>query len=127
MKKYSLSGKTNMGCLLIIIILLAGGYLGFKFGKVYLAKYILNRKIMEIAGDIAQDPEAKTFPNERSIADAIIKEAEKLSAEISYENIRIEREGESVTINVTWEGDIVLPKYTHYFIFKFESKRKIIY
>ena len=127
MKKYSVSGKINVGCLFIIVILIAGGYVGFKFGKVYLAQYILNRKIMEIAGNVAQDYEARTFPNERTIADAIIKEAEKLSADITYDDIHIKREGQSVTINVTWEGDVVLPNYTHHFIFELESKRKILY
>jgi len=127
MKKYWSSGKINMGCLFIIIIFIAGGYAGFKFGRIYLAKYILNRKIMEIAGDAAQDYEAKIFPNERAIADAIIKEAENLSVDITYDDIQIKRGKQSVTINVTWEGDVVLPQYTHHFIFEFESKRKIIY
>jgi len=127
MKKYTASGKINVGCLLIALLVIAGGYVGFKFGKVYLAKYILNRKIMEIAGNVAQDYEARTFPNERTIADAIIKEAEKLSVDITYDDIRIKREGQSVTINVTWEGDVVLPNYTHHFIFELESKRKILY
>jgi len=127
MKKYSLSGKINIGCLFIIVILIVGAYVGFKFGKIYWAKYILNRKIMEIAGDVAQDYEARTFPNERTIADAIIKEAKKLSVDITYDDIRIKREGQSVTINVTWEGDVVLPNYTHHFIFELESKRKILY
>ena len=127
MKRYSLSGKINVGCLSIIVILIAIGYVSFKFGKVYVTKYILNRKIMVIAGDVAQDHETRAFPNERAIADAIIEEAEKLSADITYDDIRVKREGQSVTINVTWEGDVVLPKYTHHFIFELESKRKIIY
>jgi len=127
MENHSLSGKINVGCLFLILLLIAGGYVGFKFGRVYGAKYILNRKIFEIAGDVVKETGARTFPNERAIADAIIKEAEKLSVDISYDNIRIKREGESVTINVIWEGDVVLPKYTHHFIFEFEAKRKLAY
>lgn len=127
MKKYNLSGKINVGCLFLIILLIAVGYVGFKFGKVYLAKYLLSRTIFEIAGDVAKDPDSKIFPDEIAITEAIIEEAKKLSADISYDNIWVKRDEQSVAINVTWEGDIVLPQYTHHFIFEFKTKREIFY
>ena len=75
MRKNSLSGKINVGCLVIIVILIAGGYVGFKFGKVYLAKYMFNRKIIEIAGDVSKDPHGKIFTSERTIVEAVKKAA----------------------------------------------------
>ena len=128
MRKNSLSGKINVGCLVITLLLIVGGYVGFEFGRVYLSKYILNRKIMEIAGDASKMGQTgRMFPDERSITDAILVEVEKLSLDITYDDILVERDKQYVTINVTWEGDIVMPKYTHHFVFQFKSKRKIVY
>ena len=128
MRKNSLSGKINVGCLVITLLLIAGGYVGFEFGKIYLSKYILNRKILEIVGDASKMGQTGSiFPDERSIADAILVEVEKLSIDIPYDDILAERDKQYVTINVTWEGDIVIPAYTHHFVFHFEFKRKIVY
>lgn len=128
MKKYRISGKVNVGCLFLTILIIAGGYVGFKFGKVYLAKYLFNRRLYEFAGDVAKDYNAKRFPRDRAIAEEVLKEAENYSIDITLDDITINRKrDESITINVTWEGDIVLPQYTHYFIFEFEVKRKVVY
>ena len=129
MRKNSLSGKINVGCLVISLLLIVGGYVGFEFGKIYLSKYILSRKILEIAGDACKmGRTGSIFPDERSIADAILVEVEKLSIEdITHDDILVERDKQYVTINVTWEGDIVIPTYTYHFVFHFGEKRKIVY
>ena len=128
MRKNSLSGKINVGCLVMTLLLIAGGYVGFEFGKIYLSKYILSRKILEIAGDACKmGRTGSIFPDERSIADAILLEVENLSIDIPYDDIVVERNKQYVTINVTWEGDIVIPTYTHHFVFHFGEKRKIVY
>ena len=127
MRNNSLSGKVNVGCLVITLLLIVGGYVGFEFGRVYLSKYILNRKILEIVGDASKMGRTRMFPDERSIADAILVEVEKLSIDIPYDDIFVERDEQYVTINVPWEGDIVIPAYTHHFVFHFEFKRKIVY
>ncbi len=128
MRKNSLSGKINVGCLVITLLLIVGGYVGFEFGRIYLSKYILTRKILEIAGDASKmGRTGSIFPDERSIADAILVEVEKLSIDIPYDDILVKRDKQYVTINVTWEGDIVIPTYTYHFVFHFEEKRKIVY
>ena len=128
MRKNSLSGKINVGCLIITLLLIVGGYVGFEFGKIYLSKYILSRKILEIAGDASKmGRTGSIFPDERSIADAILVEIEKLSIDIPYDDILVDRDKQYVTINVTWEGDIVIPTYTYHFVFHLEEKRKIVY
>jgi len=44
MKTARMHGKVNFGCLTLIILLVAGGYVGFKFGRVYMAKYMLDKR-----------------------------------------------------------------------------------
>ncbi len=127
MYEHRVRGKINIGCLTLSLLLIIAGYVGFKFGRVYVAQYMLDRKIFEIAGDAAEDYRAKIFPSERDIADVIMEEARKRSVDITYDDIIINRERRYVKIKVTWEGDIVLPFYTHHFIHVFDHERKIVY
>ena len=123
MHKPSIRGKVNIGCLTLIILLIAGGYVGYQFGRVYLSKYILDRKIFEITGDAAEDWKEKVFTSDEDVANAIMEEAKKLSVDITYGDILIEREEKYVRTQVTWKGDIVLPYYTYHYHFLFEYKR----
>ena len=123
MHKPSIRGKVNIGCLTLILLLIAGGYVGYHFGRVYMSKYILDRKIFEITGDAAEDWKEKIFTSDEDIANAIMDEAKKLSVDITYDDILIEREEKYVRTQVTWKGDIVLPYYTHHYHFLFEYKR----
>ena len=127
MKKYRVSGKVNVGCLILTILLVVGSYVGFKFGKVYLAKYLFNRRLYEMTGDVAADHRARIYPNNRAIAEEVLREARNSSIDITHDDIRIQRDDQFVIINVTWEGDIVIPQYTHHFVFEFEVKRDVVY
>ena len=128
MRKQGMHGKTNFGCLFLSLLLIVGGYVGFKFGRVYLSQYMLDRKIFELAGAVADDWKAKTFPSDRAIADAVMEEARRHSVDITYDDIEIDRERKkTVSIFVTWEGDIVLPFYTHHYIFYFDHQRDFKY
>jgi hypothetical protein len=125
MKKSRMHGKINFGCLTMTVFLIAGGYVGFKFGRVYMAKYFLDKKIFQIAGDAAQDWKAKTYRSNRDIADAVLLEAKSRSVDITLDDIVAERDDQTVTIQVTWEGDIVIPFYVHHFAFTFDHTRKV--
>lgn len=125
MKKFKVSGKVNLGCLFLIIVLIAGGYVGYKFGRVYLAKYIFNKKLYEIAGNVAEDYNSKDYPSNRTIIEEVLKEAKQLSITISHDDIWVTRAAGLATIKVTWEVDVVLPKYTRNFVFEFEADRKV--
>ena len=92
MKKQGIHGKINIGCLFLSLLLIAGGYVGFKFGRVYLSNYMFDRKLYEIAGDVAEDWKAKAFPSDKDIANAIMEEARKHSVGITYDDIEIDRE-----------------------------------
>ena len=127
MRKQGMHGKTNFGCLFLSLLLIAGGYVGFKFGRVYLSQYMLDRKIFEIAGDAAEDWKAKTFPSNRAIADAVMEEARRHSVDITYDDIEIDRDPKTVSINVIWEGDIVVPFYTYHYTYYFDHKRDFKY
>jgi hypothetical protein len=128
MKTHAMRGKINIGCLVLSVLLISGVYVGFKFGTVYISKYIFNRNLYELAGDVAKDYSSKRYPNNMDVVNAVIKEAEKTSIDLTPEDIRIlRRDNQLVIIEVTWEGEIVLPNYTHYFFFEFEAKRNVVY
>jgi hypothetical protein len=120
-------GKVNLGCLTLIALLTAGGYVGFKFGRVYMAKYFLDKKIFQIAGDAAEDWKAKIYPTERDIAEEVMKEAKNRSVNITYDDIVVARNDQTVSIKVFWDGDIEIPFYIHHFDFTFDHTRKVAY
>ena len=125
MKKQGIHGKINIGCLFLSLLLIAGGYAGFKFGRVYLSNYMFDRKLYELAGDVAEDWKAKAFPSDTDIANAIMEEARKHSVGITYDDIEIDRNPEKVAIDIIWEGDIVLPFYTYHYSFYFDHEREL--
>jgi len=127
MKTVRVHGKINFGCLTLIVLFIAGGYVGFKFGRVYMAKYFLDKKIFQIAGDAAEDWKAKVYPTERDIAEEVMKEAKSRSVNITFDDIEVARNDQTVTIRVFWEGDIVIPFYIHHFDFTFDHTRKVAY
>ena len=128
MKTHAMRGKINIGCLLLSVLLISGVYVGFKFGTVYLSKYMFNRNLYELAGNVAKDYDFRSYPNNMDIINAVIKEADNTSINLTPEDIRIlRRDNQLVIIEVTWEGEIVLPNYTHYFFFEFEAKRNVVY
>jgi hypothetical protein len=127
MRKRGIHGKINFGCLTLTILLIVGGYVGYKFGRVYLGKYMFDRKVFEITGDVAEDWKAKIFPSDGEIVEALLKEARRHGVTITPDDIEIDRDAKRVIINIIWEGDIVLPFYTHHFIYNFDYERKVYY
>jgi hypothetical protein len=120
-----MQGRINFGCLTLIVLFIAGGYVGFKFGRVYMAKYFLDKKIFQIAGDAAEDWKAKTYRSNREIAEAVLREAKSRGADITLDDIVAERNDMTVSIQVSWEGDIVIPFYIHHFDFTFDHTRTL--
>ena len=77
MRKRGMHGKINFGCLTLTLLLIVGGYVGYKFGRVYLGKYMFDRKVFEITGDVAEDWNVKIFPSDGDIVEALLKEARR--------------------------------------------------
>ena len=127
MRKRGLHGKINFGCLTLTLLLIVGGYAGYKFGRVYLGKYMFDRQVFELAGDVAEDWKAKIYPSDGDIVNAIMKVARRHGVGITPDDIEVDRSRERVIINIIWEGDIVLPFYTHHYIYNFDYERKVIY
>ena len=124
MRKRGIHGKINFGCLTLTILLVVGGYVGYEFGRVFLGKYMFERKVYELAGDVAEDWKARRFESDGDIVNAIMKEARKHGVDITPDDIEVDRDRKRVLINIVWEGDIVLPYYTHHFIYHFDYDRK---
>jgi hypothetical protein len=120
-------GAINIGCLTLIFLLIVGGYVGYQFGRVYLAQYVFDRKVFEITGDAADDWKEKVFPADIDVANVVMEEAQKLSVDITYDDILVEREEKYVRIQVIWEGDIVIPFYTHHYYFPFDYQRERVF
>lgn len=127
MDKPGIRGTVNIGCITLVLLVIVLGYVGFKFGRVYLAQYIFDRKVFELTGDAADDWKEKIYPSEVDIANAVMEEAQNLSIDITFDDILVEREDKSVTIQVIWEGDIVIPFYTYHYYFPFEYKRDKVF
>jgi len=125
MKQFRMRGRINLGCLFITALIIAGGYVGYKFGRVYMAKYFLDKKAFQIAGDAAEDWKAKTYRSNRDIAEAVLIEARSRGVDITLDNIVAERNDQTVTIQISWEGDIVIPFYTHHFDFTIDHTRTL--
>lgn len=123
MRKSGIGGKVNIGCITLTLLITVGGYVGYKFGRVYLAQYMFDRKVFEITGDAAEDWKEKVFPTDVEVANAVMEEAQKLSIDITYDDIVIEREDKYVRVQVTWQGEIEIPFYIHYYDFLFDYKR----
>ena len=127
MRKRGIHGKINFGCLTLSLLLIVGGYVGYKFGRVYLGKYMFDRKVFEITGDVAEDWKAKIYPSNGDIVEALLQEARRHGVTITPDDIEIDRDAKRVIINIIWEDDIVLPFYTHHFIYNFDYERKVYY
>jgi hypothetical protein len=127
MRKRGIHGKINVGCLTLTLLLIVGGYVGFQFGRVYLGKYMFDRQVFEITGDVAEDWRGRYFPSDGDIVEALLKEARRHGVDITPDDIEIDRNDKRVIINVVWEGDIVLPFYTHHYLYHFDYERKVFY
>ena len=92
MRKWGIRGKINFGCLTLTLLLIAGGYVGYKFGRVYLGQYMFDRKVFEITGDVAEDWKAKLFPSDGDIVEALLTEARKHGVGITPDDIEIDRD-----------------------------------
>ena len=64
MGKPGIRGKVNIGCITLTLLLIIGGYVGFKFGRVYLSQYIFDRKVFELTGDAADDWKEQVFQSD---------------------------------------------------------------
>ncbi len=108
------SGKGRLGCLFSLVIVLALGYLGYKFAPPYMAHYELKDALDQIAVYRAVKPAEK-----RAIQEEVIAKAKELGIPLKREDIKVRQEEEKVYITVKYTVPIDLPTQVYELNFDF--------
>lgn len=100
-------GGSNIGCLVVLALIVAGGYVGYKFALVQWDYESVKEELTEIVRFwVTQD---SAF-NPEIIRQEIIRKAERHKVYINPEDIEIQRaDNGALTINVYWETPIEFP------------------
>lgn len=113
-------GKGAIGCIVLIIILLAAVYAVFQFSRPYIKRSMMDGKLDNLASWSLQNPH---YDN-KFVINSILGAAEELSIELDPEDIVLERTKEYITISVYWEDDINFPYYHKHLEFEIEKTKK---
>jgi hypothetical protein len=102
-------GASSLGCLLFLILVIVGSYVGFKFGEAYWSYYRVREKVREaLTWAVAERPKT-----EQEITRRVIVNALDVGAKFSSRNIRLSQTTDTLTIRVFWYQDIELLYYSY--------------
>ncbi len=101
-------GGLSFGCLLIIVILVGLGFVGYKVGEAYWNYFEVKEKVREIL-NWAVAGQAKT---DQEIIQRVAANVREAGLEVPARNIRISHPEGDLTISVKWKRDVVFPGYT---------------
>lgn len=97
---------------IVLLIIVAIIYVGFKFAGVYFAYFSIKDKMKQTAKFDSLEPE-------EVIVNKIMAKANDLKIPLLEENIHIEKyPGDKIIISITYEDSIRFPYYTHHFKFE---------
>lgn len=119
-KQRSDGGKGAIGCIVFIIILVAGLYAAFQFSRPYIKRSMMDGKLDHLTAWSLENPH---YDN-KFVITSILNAAKELSIDLDPENIGLERTKEDITITVYWEDDINLPYYSKHLEFEIEKTKK---
>ncbi len=112
----SSGGKGNLGCLFSLLIVVALGYLGYKFVPHYMSHFELKDALNEIAVYRA----AGTRGSEKqTIQEEVIAKAKELGIQLKREDIKVRQEEEKVYITVKYTVPVDLPNQVYNLNFEF--------
>lgn len=109
------SGKGNLGCLFSLLVIVALGYLGYKFIPHYMAHYQLKDAINEIAIYRA----AGAGSEKRTIQEEVLAKAKELGIQLEREDIKVRQVEEKVYITVSYSVPVNLPNHVYRLDFEF--------
>ena len=110
------SGKGKLGCLFSLLIVVALGYLAYKFVPHYMRHYEFKDALNEIAVYRA----AGTRSSEKqTIQEEVMAKAKELEIPLKREDIKVREEGEKVSITVKYTVPIDLPNQVYNLNFEF--------
>ena len=117
-KSFHTSGKGNLGCLFSLLIVVALGYLGYKFVPHYTSHFQLKDAVKEIAvyraaGIVVAGSEKQT------IQEQVRARAKDLGIELKREDIKVRQEEQKVYITVKYTVPVDLPNQVYNLNFEF--------
>jgi hypothetical protein len=104
-------GSGKIGCLIWLLILWGGLFVGYKFGTAQWAYLSMKEDVQEIARGAAASPRSL---NVEAIQNEVIRRGEILGISIVAEDITVEDRENDLTISVYWEVEFKFPFYTYY-------------
>jgi hypothetical protein len=111
------SGKGNLGCLFSLLVLVAIGYLGYKFVPHYVSHYQLKDALNEIA--VYRAAGTKAGSEKKTIQEEVIAKAKELGIVLKREDIKVRQEEEKVFITVKYTVPVDLPNQVYNLDFEF--------
>ena len=110
------SGKGNVGCLFSLLVLVALGYLGYKFVPHYVSHYELKDALNEIAVYRVAGIKAG---EKQTIQEEVIAKAKGLGITLKREDIKVRQEEEKIYITVKYTVPVDLPNQVYNLDFEF--------
>jgi hypothetical protein len=101
-------GGLSFGCLLVVVLLAALGFVGFKVGEVYWNYFDVKEKVRE-ALNWAVAGKAKS---NQEITEKVLVNIRGVGLDVPPGNIRISHSKDNLTITVKWKREVVFPGYT---------------
>lgn len=114
------TGKGNLGCLLSLLIVVALGYLGYKFGPHYVSHFRLKDAITEIAVHRAMG--SRSTATTKGIQDEVLAKAQELGISLKREDIKVQRDQDQVRITVKYTIPVELPNQVYDLNFEFTAR-----
>ncbi len=102
-------GITTPGCLFWLVLIVIGGFAGYKFGEAYWIYYQVREQVRQaLIWTVAGGPKS-----EPAIVERVISQVRGADVQLTPRNIQITQTSDSLTINVSWAQEVEFPVYTY--------------
>ena len=105
------AGKSNLGCLFTLLIVVALGYAGYKFVPHYMSHYELKDALNEIA--VFRAAGTRAGSEKQTIQEEVIAKAKELGIQLKREDVKVRQEEEKVYITVKYTVPVDLPSQVY--------------
>lgn len=106
-----------MGCLFSLFVIVALGYLGYKFIPHYMSHYELKDALNEIA--VYRAVGTSRGSEQKTIEEEVIAKAKELGISLKRDDIKVRQEDEKVYITVKYTVPVDLPNQVYNLDFEF--------
>lgn len=106
-----------MGCLFSLFVIVALGYLGYKFIPHYMSHYELKDALNEIA--VFRVAGTSRGSEQKTIEEEVIAKAKELGISLKRDDIKVRQEDEKIYITVKYTVPVDLPNQVYNLDFEF--------